>query len=381
MNPSATKLGDVVDIIMGQAPPGDLCNTEGQGTIFVKAGEFGPFEPVIREWTTKPLKMAKVDDTLLCVVGATCGKVNFSSFDCAIGRSVAAIRPNQNKIDKNYLYHFLSTKVNELRRKSQGAAQGVINRDMILNIPLYLPMLGEQKRITAILNKAYELKVKREQSIDALDALAQSTFENLFNNLDGQLTALNSICKVDNGFAFKSENYDSNGDSYIVRISDIQEGEVTLSRAAKIYKSNVSRCENIQLKTNDILIAMSGATTGKIGVLEDIDGKSVFLNQRVGKYEILNESAITHEYLIELLKSRMYKQYVNITAAGAAQPNISTKQLLDFKFYLPPIDEQKRFSLLMKKIAEQKNKLKAADYFCSNLLSSIQHQAFSTGFN
>ena len=37
----SVKLGDVAEFVMGQAPPGSECNTEGVGTIFVKTGEFG----------------------------------------------------------------------------------------------------------------------------------------------------------------------------------------------------------------------------------------------------------------------------------------------------------------------------------------------------
>src|SRR5258707_1149931 len=79
-----------------------------RGTIFVKAGEFNGRTPIVREWTTKPLKIAKASDVLICVVGATAGKIS-GSIDCAIGRSVAAIRPNINVLDNEYLYHFLLT--------------------------------------------------------------------------------------------------------------------------------------------------------------------------------------------------------------------------------------------------------------------------------
>ena len=98
-------MGDFAEAIMGQAPPGECCNKSGLGTPFVKAGEFGKERPIIREWTTKPLKLAKFEDVLLCVVGATCGKINKGA-DCAIGRSVAAIRADQSRLNSSYLYHF-----------------------------------------------------------------------------------------------------------------------------------------------------------------------------------------------------------------------------------------------------------------------------------
>jgi type I restriction enzyme S subunit len=86
-------MGAIVDLVMGQAPAGHECNNEGKGTIFVKVGEFGPLYPEKTVWTTNPLKFAKTGDVLVCVVGATVGKINLA-IDCAIGRSVAAIRPS-----------------------------------------------------------------------------------------------------------------------------------------------------------------------------------------------------------------------------------------------------------------------------------------------
>ena len=82
-----TKLGDVATFEMGQAPPGEMCNKQGEGTLFVKAGEFGDLFPVKHEWTVKPLKFGKRGDVFICVVGATAGKLNLG-VDCAIGRSV-----------------------------------------------------------------------------------------------------------------------------------------------------------------------------------------------------------------------------------------------------------------------------------------------------
>ena len=80
MSAATIELGEVVEIVMGQAPPGAACNKDGEGTVFVKAGEFQERSPAIREWTTQTLKMAAPDDSLVCVVGATAGKVNYSTF-------------------------------------------------------------------------------------------------------------------------------------------------------------------------------------------------------------------------------------------------------------------------------------------------------------
>lgn len=183
-----THLGQLSEMIMGQAPPGNDCNKDGIGTPFVKAGEFSSERPIIREWTTKPLKFAKSSDVLICVVGATCGKLNLGA-DCAIGRSVAAIRPNDALLQK-FLYYFLTTRVLHLRGDSTGSAQGVIAKDGLENIEILLPPLNEQKRIVAKIEELFSeldsgiesLKTAREQ----LKVYRQAVLKHAF---EGKLTA------------------------------------------------------------------------------------------------------------------------------------------------------------------------------------------------
>jgi|1048.fasta_scaffold38813_2 restriction endonuclease S subunit len=145
-----TKLGLIAEFVMGQAPLGERCNKEGIGTPFVKAGEFGENRPAIVEWTTDPLKMAKHSDVLVCVVGATAGKINLGA-DCAIGRSVAAIQPSK-KLNQFYLYYLLSLELSNLRSGSRGSAQGVITKDDLYRIPVRLPSIEEQNMTVSIVS-------------------------------------------------------------------------------------------------------------------------------------------------------------------------------------------------------------------------------------
>ena len=145
----SVSLGACIELIMGQAPPGITCNKNGEGTPFVKVGEFAKLYPTIEEWTIKPLRLAKKGDVLICVVGATVGKINLG-IDCAIGRSVAAIRPKNTLLQK-YLYYFLELKMLEIRGQSKGSAQGVITKDFINSIQIPLPELKAQQDVLDLL--------------------------------------------------------------------------------------------------------------------------------------------------------------------------------------------------------------------------------------
>ena len=166
---ATASLGELAEFEMGQAPPGAKCNTNGVGTVFVKAGEFGREHPVVREWTTQPLKFARAGDVLICVVGATSGKLNLG-IDCAIGRSVAAIRPKE-AIQQKTLYRQLLLQVEQLRADSTGTAQGVISKQMLSDINLVLPPLSEQTRIADQLDKLLARIQTCNDRIDAIPAL------------------------------------------------------------------------------------------------------------------------------------------------------------------------------------------------------------------
>jgi type I restriction enzyme, S subunit len=147
------QLGEVADFEMGQAPPGTECNMDGEGTVFVKAGEFSKLYPLEREWTTRPLKFGKYGDVFICVVGATAGKLNLG-INCAIGRSVAAIRPKPT-LKTKFLYYQLLPSVLKLRASSAGSAQGVISKKQLSEIQISLPSISKQTEIVAEIEKQF----------------------------------------------------------------------------------------------------------------------------------------------------------------------------------------------------------------------------------
>jgi len=184
----SVDLGTCIDLIMGQAPPGTTYNKNGEGTPFVKVGEFSKLYPTIKEWTLKPLRLAKTGDVLICVVGATVGKINLG-IDCAIGRSVAAIKPKNTLLQK-YLYYFLELKMLEIRGQSKGSAQGVITKDYINSIQIPLPELTVQQDVLnslesnfSQLEKSIEVSnIIERESLSLRRSLLQSAFT-------GQLTS------------------------------------------------------------------------------------------------------------------------------------------------------------------------------------------------
>lgn len=315
---AAAALADVVEIVMGQAPPGDACNKDGVGTPFVKAGEFQDRRPVIREWTTMPLRMAQYDDTLVCVVGATAGKVNQGA-DCAIGRSVAAVRPRKDTIDPEFLYRFLSTTVARLRGGSQGAAQGVITREMIGSLALDLPPLPEQRRIAAILDHADALRAKRRQVLAHLDALTQSIFNDMFGSeiWDSTLSDIADIQIGPFGSLLHKEDYVSGGVP-VINPMHIRDGQLQPDSEFSVAEQKAASLSLYRLREGDVVLGRRGEM-GRAGVA---GAQHVGMLCGTGSL-ILRPRGVDSQYLHSVVTSPRMKAHLERNSLGATLPNLN----------------------------------------------------------
>ena len=148
-----------------------------------------------------------------------------------------------------------------------------------------------------------------------------------------QIKKLGEVCKLKNGYAFKSGNYESNGVP-VIRISDINGGFVSSKNAVRVIPKE--DYEDYQVEENDILVAMSGATTGKFGIYKS--SEKAYQNQRVGKFKILDERILNNNFLFYQINS--LKRQIEKDAYGGAQPNISSSKIEQMQIVVPPLPEQ-----------------------------------------
>lgn len=148
-------------------------------------------------------------------------------------------------------------------------------------------------------------------------------------------TELGNILKLKNGYAFKSSNYSDKGIP-VIRISDIKKGVVKVDDAVKVLEED--KAENFVIEKGDILIAMSGATTGKYGIFSS--NIKTYQNQRVGNLKAIDKNLISKKIIFYLIG--FCKKQIEDKAYGGAQPNISAKLIETIKIPLPPKAEQER---------------------------------------
>ena len=180
-----------------------------------------------------------------------------------------------------------------------------------------------------------------------LDELIQELCPNLPAGRQVEWVKLEDVCEFRNGFAFKSNLFKEIG-CPILRITNIADGYIDLSDVKyfdnKDYKEDLEKYEVVK---NDILVAMSGATTGKIGFYSN-DNKA-YLNQRVGKF-LPNKEKLCNRFLYHFLLSKV--DYIYQLAGGGAQPNLSSVKMMQTQIPLPPLAVQEEIVRILDNFTE-----------------------------
>lgn len=144
-----------------------------------------------------------------------------------------------------------------------------------------------------------------------------------------------------NGFAFKSKEYTSKGD-FVIRIGNVQDGYVVLNNPAYISADTLG-AEKFQLESGDILMSLTG-NVGRVGIIKEAHLPAV-LNQRVAKITPKSASHCLSKWIYYLFKTPEIKESLINEARGAAQLNISGKDVLSLDVLLPPLSEQQEIAV------------------------------------
>ena len=155
---------------------------------------------------------------------------------------------------------------------------------------------------------------------------------------------LGEIAEIIPGYAFKSSDF-GHGKNIAIKIKDIVPPGIDIKNADTV---DVHPGERYQLQSGDYVMAMTGATIGKIGKIGNGE-KRIFINQRVCKF--IANNLCDKEYLYYVLNSDYFQKFVlNNIDSKLAQPNIGHPTLYKFENLYPTLLEQKRIASVLSNI-------------------------------
>jgi type I restriction enzyme S subunit len=151
----STELKDIANITMGQSPPGESYNEEGNGMIFYQGcTDFGNRFPTIRKYTTEPTRFAKEGDILLSV-RAPVGTMNIAKENCCIGRGLASLNSKDNCV--GFLFGVMvNLKQIFDRRNVDGTTFGSITKDDLFSLKVVRPTINILEKYNTIIDSSFE---------------------------------------------------------------------------------------------------------------------------------------------------------------------------------------------------------------------------------
>ena len=354
------------------------------GTIpWVKSGELkNRYITEVEEYITdlavekSSAKLVSKGSLLIAMYGATVGEVSQLTFDATTNQAICNIQPDENVCDVNYLYRFLESSKPYLLNRRVGGGQPNISQGVIKDLEIPLPPLAEQRRIAAILDKADELRQKRQQAIEKLDQLLQATFIEMFgdpvSNPKGWVSStLGEQCEVGTGSTPSRQNADYfEGNIPWVKSTEVDWGTITYT-SETISEDGKNSARLKMYPKGSIILALygQGITRGKSALL----GIEATLNQACAA--LIAKKSISNYFIFSFL--RFSYENLRNQARGGNQENLNLNIVKSFPIYLPPKELQEKWSTIALSIEDQKQKLYKQLDMQNQLFSSLQNQAFN----
>lgn len=365
-----TELGNIAEITMGQSPAGATYNATGAGMPLINGpAEFGNLYPTPVQWTTKPTKVCRVGDILFCVRGNTAGRMNRADQAYCIGRGISAIRESPQRATTEFIYYLLEHHRPTIYRIGAGGGSTFPNIGFhdLSSYKVTLPPFSEQQEIVTILSTVDNSIQKSDQIITKTQQLKKGLMQQLFTRgightefsqtevgeipIEWKARKLGDCVEIKGGHSFKSNEYTNEG-TPLIRITNVSHGAINMDDVAFLPNSFLKKYGEFSLEEGDLVIVLTRPITGGGIKAARIERKHLpaLLNQRIGKIRIKHKENLQPGYLFHLIFSRAFINQVRIGLSLMNQPNISPREIEEFRIPLPPVDEQLQISEILSTI-------------------------------
>ena len=349
-------LKDVCKINMGQSPNSSSYNDYGDGMPFFQGNaDFGERYPLTRVWCNTPTKIAQAEDILISV-RAPIGALNYAKEECCIGRGLAAITPDRNKVSQDFIYWALKGKKAELNDKGNGSTFKAISRKILEETMIPDINFEQQHKCAENLEKIYGIIQNRRKELLALDDLIKARFVEMFGDpvtsLKGRKQVPFSEFMTDIKYGTSQPpQFSEDGEYKFIRATNIKKGRITEENMLRISEAEAAKIQKCKLLGNEIIIVRSGANTGDTCVV------TTEYAENYAGYDIIITLDLTKAnpvYFNELINTHYMEQIVKPLTARSAQPHLNTKQVQGMPMIVASMDEQNEFAVFVEQVDKSK---------------------------
>ena len=376
-------LGDLCDIVIGRTPSRNRPEYWGGDFSWLSIADMNQGRWI--RTTKEKITSAGVKEsrsrliskgTVLLSFKLSIGKVAVADIDTYTNEAIAALAiHNSEKLNRDYLFWCLRSI--RLDDEVDIAAKGkTLNSKKLGRLSIPLPPFDEQKRISAVLDKADAIRHQRKESLQLTEKLLQSVFLDMFgdpvqNPKKLPTDELSNLAKLERG---KFTPRPRNDPSYFGgQYPFIQTGDITRSKGRITSWTQTLNAKGAAVSkefgAGTVVIAIVGATLGETAIVEtpvycpdSIIGITPFPNKATPEFI---------EFLLRLWKPRLKE-----LAPDAARANLNLERLRPLQALSPDLEKQKIFSRVAKDLRSLVLTKNESSQQLNNLFSSLQQRAF-----
>lgn len=291
--------------------------------------------------------------------GKTRGTAAYNKVELCTNQSIAAILPN-SKYESKYLYFYIDSLYDKLRLLSAGdGGRGGLNKQILQNLEIAMPPLNEQHHIASALTSIDNLISSLGKLIEKKKNIKQGTMQQL---LTGKIRLkeftepwvyrkISEIATTSSGGTPSRSipNY-YYGDIKWFTTTELKDNYLYDS-VEHITREALNNSSAKMFSANTILMAMYGATIGKLGVLKEPSTT----NQACCAIKCNDIVEIFLFYILLYNRKSIIEK-----GCGAGQPNISQAIVNELSFLVPPCEkEQQAIANILSKMDDEITALEA----------------------
>ena len=290
MNQPIVMLGDVAVIVAGQSPKGsDIFESPARYPFHQGVRDFGRIYPTDRTYVDNPPRLAEAGDVLLSV-RAPIGRVNKAQKITAIGRGLMALRGGE-RLDTDYLFYLLASLASQWGRyESGGSVFSNLGKAELAKVPIALPSITEQRRISALLDVIDDKIESNQRVITAALEVARGHVDNVSQGRP--LVTYSSFLEVTMGAAFKGDYFSEPGRGRpLLRIRDLK------TFTSQVWTVEERKDETI-IHPGDLVVGMDAEFRATLWL-----GNDSVLNQRVCSFR--GKAGVCRAFVLAALESEL----------------------------------------------------------------------------
>lgn len=325
------------------------------------------------------IKLVPKDSVMVCCIGSL-GKIGIAGRELATNQQINSVIFDEEKIFPKYGYYALSRLKPEMEKIAPSTTVAIINKSRFEAMTIPVPPLLEQKRIAAILDKADNIRRKRQQAIKLADEFLRAVFLDMFGdpvtNPKGWPIGTIRELATSVSYGTSEKAHETIGEFPVLRMMNITyEGKWDFTSLKYIDLDEKGK-EKYLVFPGDLLFNRTNSKelVGKTAVYEST------VPMAYAGYLVrlrTNERANPH-YIAAYLNSAHGKMtLLNMCKSIVGMANINAQELQDIKICIPPIELQNKFAAITSAARAHEKRMADTHAEMDALFQSLSQKAFS----